>query len=231
MKNPRVLWVLAVGAALAAVAGCAPSAAPATPTPYSSASSTPTPSPTPTPTLTAITVTSQSLVATDQNGTVLADLPYKVADPATIEILTALFGFAPTVTETPRETHTDAFGGTIYDWEGFSVRWPGRWADEPGSGYPDISVRASTASVRGVPVATAGGLAVGDPGDLTVQFPDSSDTFAMSDGGVLTSAWIDCIAVEVPEVPNAADCVGLFATPSDVSITTLSAPYQFAYGL
>ncbi len=166
-------------------------------------------------------------MATDQNGASLAEIVYNSPDPATIETFTALFGFEPTLKEVRRGVATDAFSGTVYSWEGFSLAWFGKWQDEPGSGQR-LHVSAGAAAVRGVTVATADGIAVGQPGDLAARFPDAYYTGTTPDGVTVTQAWTGCIAIDIPD---AADCVSITTTPSDGPITALSAPYELNHGL
>ena len=231
----RILAVAVGLVALLTLTGCVQGAEPA-PTPAASTSvptqePTQAPKPTVAPALASITVGGQSVVATDPFGAVLRELVYDAPAPDTIEGFTALFGFDPTLKEVKRGVATDAFSGTIYSWEGFSLAWFGKWADEPDSGLPSVYVSVGAGAVRGTTIVTADGFAVGQRSDLEVQFPDSSESGTTPEGVVYSHAWISCVPIDIPDIPDAADCVSLLATPSDGPISSITAPYSLNHGL
>lgn len=231
MTNSRLSPLIALLVGVAALAGCAMTASEPTPTPTTTVTPTPTPTPTPEPTLTTLTMGPESLIATDQNGATLAELVYSAPDPATIETLTALWGFEPTTKEVRRGVATDAFSGTVFTWEGFSIAWFGKWVDEPGSGLDSVNVSISAASARGVAMKTLEGVAVGQMIDFAAQYPGALESGTTPDGVAYTFARTSCIPYEAPEAADAADCVAISALPADGPITSLSAPYAFNHGL
>jgi len=229
MKHARVVVVLV---SIALLAGCA-TAPQAQPAPSATATATmpsPTPTPTPEPEATTIVVGGRSAIITDQHGAVMFEVVYSAPDPATIETITALLGVDPTYEELRRGAATDAFAGTVYTWDGFSIAWSGRWEDEPGSGRPRLFVSANTASASGVAVQTPDGLAVGQEGDLLARFPDSSRADQFSDGTMFAQAWLNCIPIP-SDFPDAADCAGIATNPADGPITSIFAPYELNHGL
>lgn len=223
--------MIAIGAiAVATLAGCGQVAAIPSASPTPSATATPTPTPTPEPTLTTLTMGPRSLIATDQNGATLAELVYNAPDPATVETLTALWGFEPTTEEVRRGVATDAFSGTVFTWEGFSIAWFGKWVDEPGSGLDFVYVSISAATARGVAMTSMDGIAVGQMIDFAAQYPDALQSGTTPDGVAYTSARTSCIPYETSEAADAADCVAVSALPADGPVTSLSAPYAFNHG-
>jgi hypothetical protein len=169
---PVLLLVLALAAchpeATPAASSAAPTAKPSS-TSTSTTSAKPTATPTPTPTavpkavLASIYVDGDALTLTAADGTVIASLDYFQSQDAAVAALTDALGFAPA---------PDSSNSTpAFDFEGLKIVGP------PGDGGPGWAFRVSTTvgSVRGIPVTTVGGAAVGsDAQSLYAAYPSTS---------------------------------------------------------
>lgn len=172
----RSLACAALLVAVLALAGCHPEAAPgesttaptAKPiaTSTASASTQPTATPTAVPTavpkavLASIYVDGDALTLTATDGSVIASLDYFQPQDAAVAALTDALGFSPVPDS-----------ATSYDFEGLRIVGP------PQDGDAGWAFRISTtvASVRGIPITTVGGAAVGsDAQSLYAAYPSTS---------------------------------------------------------
>jgi hypothetical protein len=234
MRGIRLITLSAV----MLLAGCAPiTGAEPTPSEPPSERATPTPSPTIEPALTSIRIGPLSVVAADQNGDVLGEFTYDTPAPMVVEAFTEWFGFEPTPHEIRRGEATDAFAGTVYDWEGFTIAWRGGWDDDPTSGRdakPElllISASSSASTVRDVSIATIDRIAVGqDAIDLEAQHPDSSERLINHDGAEILRIWTACVAIDLEGYLDPQDCVISTSRPIG-EISSISAPYALNHGI
>ena len=242
MKKPRRLSLVALGiVALATIAGCTAPTAGTSPTPSASASGTPSPTPTPRPELTTITLNADSIVAADQDGQTLATLDYYDRGVDTATALTGLFGFAPAVEVIDPIASDVKFSGTIYNWEGFELRWWYGYENDPASGVgvypyaPPALITVTVASVRGVAIQAPDGARVGEgQGDLSARYPGETTSYTDSDGQLIEIATVHCVAVTLPDQGNGGNprnCVDVWAAPADGPITSLQAPARRDYGM
>ncbi len=225
-----------VGLAVAVLllAGC--SAAPeAVRSPSPSLTVAPTPTPTPTPYVATITLNAESMVATDQNGQVLANIDHYTGRGGDVAAqLTALFGFAPTVEVVPPIASDFTFSGTEYTWEGFELKWYYGYEDDPTTTGRTL-ITVSVPAVRGVSIQGPDGVHVGEGlGDLSTRYPDQTGSFEY-DGRTIETATVSC--VEHPEYADEGtegtprNCVAVRADPAEGPITGLQVPARVDYGM
>ena len=178
-----------------------------------------------------------SITAFDKNGAVVAALRYFDPSADVVAGLTDFFGFEPVVTVVPRRP-SDAFAGTRYIWDGFTLSWRG-FEDELGTGigqppfWATMNVRFDARDVRGIPLEGPSGVRVGDPIDPLIEsYSDGYVDYTDADGLRYRSITIGIVSLPV-EGDNPGDWVnGMFAASEgpDGLVTVIGGPTT-NYGL
>lgn len=147
-----VITALVVG-----LVGCAPTAV-ETPEPTATTISTPTPTPArETNGAASIMLTSEKIIALDEEDAVIGEASYFSDPEPAIELLTESFGVEPDVTEKDGSPH--ALTLSQLDWDGMKVLVFG-YGSDLGYAVPVVYVRVSDPEVEGVRVTTRDGISV-----------------------------------------------------------------------
>lgn len=182
-------------------------------------------------------ISSTQITAEDVEGNRLAAIDYFDEISDTVTTLSDLFGFKP-IEEVVAPRPSDAFSGTTYDWEGFTIYWTG-FEDQPGSGISEppqfsaVRVVVTVPSVREVAIVSIDEIQVGDDiNSIADAYPDFSRTYDTNDGS-FTSAFIDY--TDLPPLDTSPDTEIGFAVSivgrTDEGVSSMLAPAPVGFGL
>jgi hypothetical protein len=212
MKRYAAVFILLAGLALSGCAQASAGGGDAAPTSTPSEIATPTPTPTPTPaSVDSITVGVDALVATRDGKTVT--YPYTDPQPL-IAFVEELTGVTPESEDIEDPWGNGDLWGTKYTWDDISV------SEMESSG---AGVRISAATVAGVPVATAQGIAVGSTSEEVL----AAGGWATWNDGVSYYFGVDPQTVEGTQSLSRPGEVGrayVDVTTVDDVVTALTAP-------